>query len=287
MSKPLSIITAVHNSLAMNRLYWEMLVANTTTHFQLVVIDNHSTDGSEEFFLKLSQRARGPKVTYVRNEKNQSYPASQNQGMQHAQHPILCFLNNDIWLEKGWNENFVTELDANRYQVLSPSGQEAQPTQALSDALKKRWKRTIALSKVWKTLFLKSEEERLWWCLTFMYGKLDPFVSPTPRVPSFNGIKGDAVVFHQDLLSILPDPWDERIEASDWHLYLTVAKLHEASKYIPLPKVLTSVYCHHFGRYSAKQKFEPLDVKFLKLEEVWKEADIRRLWWGYQLPKEV
>lgn len=285
MTHGISIVTAIHNSLAMNRFYWKMLKANTFAPFQLIIVDNHSTDGSEAFFLELEKAQGKDRVTYLRNPKNQSYPASQNQGMRFANHEVLCFLNNDIWLEKGWDQKILKELKKNHLQVLSPSGQEAQPQQSLSDSLKRKWKRINSFSKLWKHLLRKTEEQRLEFALKRMYGDLNTFQSPTPQTAPFPGIKGDAVIFHKDLLRVLENPWDERIEASDWHLYLSLAKLHEENQEIPLPKVMPSVYCHHFGRYSARQKFEPLNVTFLKLEEMWKEADIHSLWWGYQLPK--
>ena len=46
----LSIIVAVHNQLAMNRLFWRHLSANTENEWELIVIDNGSSDGSAEFF---------------------------------------------------------------------------------------------------------------------------------------------------------------------------------------------------------------------------------------------
>ena len=42
----LSIIVAVHNQLAMNRLFWRHLSANTENEWELIVIDNGSSDGS-------------------------------------------------------------------------------------------------------------------------------------------------------------------------------------------------------------------------------------------------
>ncbi len=45
----LSIITAVYNQLPMNQIYWENLVKNTKNSFELIVIDNASTDASADF----------------------------------------------------------------------------------------------------------------------------------------------------------------------------------------------------------------------------------------------
>jgi len=284
----LSIITAIHNGLAMNQFFWAALSQHTTSPFELVVVDNHSTDGSELFFKELSERYPD-RVVYLRNEMNRSYPASQNQGMRAARADILCFLNNDIWMPKGWNEPFEVELAKQPYSVLSPSGQEAQPCQRDSDALKKRWKRAVFLSGAWAKLFRSSEQSRLEHAMRLMYGPLESFRNPT-RVraqDSMPGIKGDTVLFHRDLLKVIPGIWDERIEAADWHLYLSVAKANEKDPSIPLPRVLFNVYVHHFGRYTARRQKESFEkrVPLQPLESLWSKADIDRLWWGNLLPE--
>ena len=117
-----------------------------------------------------------------------------------------------------------------------------------------------------------------------MYKDLEYFQSPTLPLPDFNGIKGDAVVFHRDLLKVLPNPWNEEIEAADWHLYLQLAQLNETDPAVPLPLVLTQVYIHHFGRYSARQEFEPLGINFKRIEDLYTSAEMTRLWWGNRLP---
>jgi glycosyltransferase involved in cell wall biosynthesis len=287
--KALSIITAIHNGLPMNRLYWEALSSQTTTPFELIVIDNHSTDGSEKFFSDLATKNGNPnqKVIYVRNEFNQSYPASQIQGMQWARNEILCFLNNDIWMPKGWELPFKDLLEQNPLLILSPSGQEAQPTQKRSQQLKSKWKRALFVSKVWKCLFRTSEEQRLWKSLKLMYGSLDPFVNPTmANTKTMNGIKGDSVICHRDLPKTLGPLWDPEIQAADWHLYLSAASLHEKDPNFPLPQVVLGVYIHHFGRYSARLNYEPFPaaVRFKSIEEVWGKSRVEKLWWGNFLP---
>ena len=46
----ISIVTAVHNQIGMNRLFYETLKRNTRNVYELIIIDNNSTDGSREFF---------------------------------------------------------------------------------------------------------------------------------------------------------------------------------------------------------------------------------------------
>ena len=48
----ISIITAIHNGLAINKFYEASLKKYTVNPFELIIIDNVSTDGSTEFFEK-------------------------------------------------------------------------------------------------------------------------------------------------------------------------------------------------------------------------------------------
>jgi len=285
MTPEISIITAIHNALPINELFWECLSQNTTTRFELILIDNHSTDGSEAYFEQLAKK--DPRVRYFRSERNQSYPASQRQGMAVAKTPYLFFLNNDVWLPKGWELPLLEALKEHPYQVVSPSGQEAQPNQAASTRLKNRWRWITRLSLAWQWLAGADENLRLAQSLRWMYGDLEVFTSPTASTTDFYGIKGDTVAFNARLAEVVDDLWHERIEAADWHLYLTIAKLHEKDRSIPLPRVIAKSYVHHFGRYSARLKFEPLETKepFIGIEAFWGAETVRRLWWGYQLPK--
>jgi len=291
MVTQVSIITAIHNGLPMNRLFWKALSENTESPFELIIVDNHSTDGSEKFFKSLAEKNKGgqQEVVYLQNPKNQSYPRSQIQGMNVARHEVLCFLNNDIWMPKGWEKPFLEALKSDPRLILSPSGQEAQPNQRASDQLKRRWKHILSLSKAWAFLMRKSEEERLWKALSWMYGDLTGFVSPTEANQAWMpGIKGDSVIFHRDLPKILGSPWDLRIQAADWHLYLLAASYRVKDPSFPLPRVLLKSYIHHFGRYSARQTYEPVEDadSFRTIEEVWDPETVRRLWWGFHLPQE-
>jgi GT2 family glycosyltransferase len=285
----LSIITAIHNGLPMNRFYWETLSRHTRVPFELIVVDNHSTDGSDAFFRALAERplSRSQRVVYVRNEVNHSYPVSQNQGLQHASADILCFLNNDVWLPRRWHERFEALLAENPYRVLCPTGQEAQPTRRDSRRLKRRWRRVEQLSYLWKLVLGKSEYARLWKAMEWMYGDLEQLESRKDAAAGLTmpGMNGCAVVFHRALLSRVPGIWDERFHAADWHLYLTLASLHERDPDIPLPQLVLDCYVHHFMRYTERRRSEPIaDVGPTSLRDHWGADAMQRLWWQNRRP---
>src|ERR1017187_5974770 len=113
----ISIITAIHNQLAMNKLFYASLQKYTHHPFELIIIDNHSTDGSTEFF-----RSKGAHVIY--NDHNYSYPYCQNQGIRSAKFEYLAFLNNDIVVSPFWDKRLIEVLHSRQLQVVTSCGIE-------------------------------------------------------------------------------------------------------------------------------------------------------------------
>ena len=56
----ISVITAIYNQRAVNELFWEHLQRATRNPFELIIIDNGSTDGSAEL-----ARSAGARVVDV------------------------------------------------------------------------------------------------------------------------------------------------------------------------------------------------------------------------------
>ncbi|HEU5320512.1 MAG TPA: glycosyltransferase [Methylomirabilota bacterium] len=86
-----SVVMAVHNQLALTRACLESL-RGTSEPFELCVVDNASTDGTEPFFRGLA--GRWP-VRYRRNADNVGLIRALNQGAALARGALLCFLHND------------------------------------------------------------------------------------------------------------------------------------------------------------------------------------------------
>jgi GT2 family glycosyltransferase len=76
--------------------------------FEIIVVDNSSSDGTKEFLESLGNR-----IVTIRNEKNLGFAKACNQGAKIAQGEYLLFLNNDTIVTKGWVDVLVEELDSN------------------------------------------------------------------------------------------------------------------------------------------------------------------------------
>ena len=88
---PVSVVIVVHNRLALTRACLESVRA-TTLDFELCVVDNGSTDGTDAYFREspLSFALR-----YERNRENVGLIRALNQGARLATGDVLCFLHND------------------------------------------------------------------------------------------------------------------------------------------------------------------------------------------------
>lgn len=105
-----SLVLAVYNQLPLTRACLESL-RRTTTAFELCVVDNGSTDGTDVFF---RQGLPGP-VRYHRNAENVGLTRALNQGARVASGEFLCFLHNDTEMrEPEWLARLQAAVDRGR-----------------------------------------------------------------------------------------------------------------------------------------------------------------------------
>ena len=74
--------------------------------YELIVVDNGSTDGSVAF-LKSRAQALGKPLRLIENETNESFSVANNQAAQRANGSFLLFMNNDIEVTDGWLDELL------------------------------------------------------------------------------------------------------------------------------------------------------------------------------------
>jgi GT2 family glycosyltransferase len=98
----ISVVLVVHNRLALTQACLESL-QRSRAPFELCVVDNASTDGTEAYFRDWH---RATPLGYARNAENVGLIRALNQGARLAGGELLCFLHNDTemreptWLER-------------------------------------------------------------------------------------------------------------------------------------------------------------------------------------------
>ena len=108
----ISVVLVLYNQLALTRRCLASLEA-TTAPFELCVVDNASTDGTDAFFRERSSRFGA--LRYVRNGENAGLIRALNQGASLASSEFLCFLHNDTELrDPAWLDRLRGALTSGR-----------------------------------------------------------------------------------------------------------------------------------------------------------------------------
>jgi GT2 family glycosyltransferase len=261
----ISIISAVHNGLQMNRIYWRYLLKYTYHPFELIIVDNNSTDGSREFFKSVG-------AVVIENAANFSYPVCQNQGIAIARYDTLVFMNNDIIVSPEWDKRLIEAADAHGLDIITPVGIEMLENEAVTKAIKRKWlrvKNPLALFGL--------NEFNLKLMHTLMYGKWESFTNK--RFQKFGlqlkeGFIGNTVMMRRQAIEKI-GLWDERIQGADFDIYIRSKKRHIEHGDIKPAHMALGVFIHHYIRLTVKSTRTPFADRdnLISVEEKWgKEA---------------
>ena len=77
--------------------------------FEVIIVDNGSTDSTGEFLERAIRRH--PNLRVISNQKNLGFAKACNRGARAASSGYLLFLNNDTELQNGWLETLMKILD--------------------------------------------------------------------------------------------------------------------------------------------------------------------------------
>jgi len=107
---PVSVIIPVFNQIELTQECLESLWAHTPPGlYELIVVDNGSTDGTTAFLRKM---ARSGRLQLIANDANLGFARACNQGARAARGEFLLFLNNDTQVTPGWLEALLDTIRA-------------------------------------------------------------------------------------------------------------------------------------------------------------------------------
>ena len=82
------------------------LEAQTCKDFQILVVDNHSTDGSLEYMEQYY-----PDIEVIALKENYGFSTAVNTGIRHAQTPYVILLNNDTTVDANYVEAMIQAIE--------------------------------------------------------------------------------------------------------------------------------------------------------------------------------
>ena len=93
-----SIIVLTFNGLELNKKCIDSVLKNTEGDFELIIVDNGSTDGTVSYLNSLEDK----RIEVILNNENRGFAKGNNQGAKKASGETLVFLNNDTEATKNW-----------------------------------------------------------------------------------------------------------------------------------------------------------------------------------------
>lgn len=125
-----SIIIPCFNQLKYTMKCINSIIKYTKEPYELVLIDNGSTDGTSKYFEKLYQDKL--KLIIIKNSTNIGYGAACNQGIKAATGNYIMLLNNDTVVTEGWLTRML--IVGNNFQdigIIGPRSNEVSGAQKI------------------------------------------------------------------------------------------------------------------------------------------------------------
>lgn len=114
-----SIIIVTYNGLAYTKMCLASLLGSDWRESdELIIIDNGSTDGTQEFLCELSRAHASVRIEV--NSTNRGFAAANNHGLALASGEILILLNNDTILTRGWRHRLEQWLEIAEHGLVGP-----------------------------------------------------------------------------------------------------------------------------------------------------------------------
>ena len=111
MAKRCDIIIPVLDQLEMTRNCLESIRANTRSPYNVIVIDNNSSQGTKSFLKNFATNNKN--FTVVTNDENLGWVRAVNQGIRLSRAPYVCVMNNDtLVVTKDWLRKMIVIAEA-------------------------------------------------------------------------------------------------------------------------------------------------------------------------------
>ena len=122
-----SIIVVTCGQLEYTRLCLDSIKHFTAEPYELIVVDNGSTDGTVDY-LRLRQD-----IVFIVNSENRGFPAAANQGIVAAKGEQILLLNNDTVVTRGWLRRMLETLHSDhRIGLVGPCSNNVSGEQQVS-----------------------------------------------------------------------------------------------------------------------------------------------------------
>lgn len=106
-----SIIIPCFNAVQYTKQCIESVLFKTNINYELIVINNGSTDGTKKYLNALKKRLKPNKklrrITIIQSKRNLGVAKALNLGISKSIGRYICYLNNDVIVTKDWLKKIV------------------------------------------------------------------------------------------------------------------------------------------------------------------------------------
>ncbi|MFH1190130.1 MAG: glycosyltransferase family 2 protein [Candidatus Omnitrophota bacterium] len=146
------IIIPVWNQLSFTRDCIDSIAKNTSGEYGVIIIDNASGVETAGYLEALKASGKLP-IKLIRNEENLGFVKAVNHGIDSSDAPLVCVLNNDTVVTKGWlKEMIAVAVSAADIGIVNPSsnnlGQkpaDGEPVEAYAEKIARSSGRYVEL----------------------------------------------------------------------------------------------------------------------------------------------
>ena len=112
-----SLVIPLYNQVEYTAQCVESITRCTQVPYELIVVDNASTDGTQEWLKQV-------KATVITNASNLGCAKAWNQGVRAATGTVIGILNNDIVVTPGWLTGLLDFMERAGHGIVSPAARE-------------------------------------------------------------------------------------------------------------------------------------------------------------------
>src|SRR5205807_135482 len=110
---PVGVVVANHDNCAFVETAIESAARQTVRDIRVVVVDDASTDASDEAIRRCLARLDDRRFRYVKLERNVGQGGAMRRGMAELDTPFICFLDSDdVWYEDFVARHLAVHLNA-------------------------------------------------------------------------------------------------------------------------------------------------------------------------------